>query len=222
MIAVSFALPAESSNLAALLRRQEGKIDNRSVSIIHIGVGAKACARKIDKFLRNSHPKFLISSGFAGSVREDLKVGDLIAGENFSDRQLLLRAERACGARAVKLFTTSAMVDSIDQRNQIAQAQGADAVDMETEVIAQACAVHGVRMVSLRVISDSPREPFPAPPHVLFDLERQRTNAATLASYLLRHPTRIASFIRFANRVGRARKILTRAIVSFLRGLDVN
>jgi adenosylhomocysteine nucleosidase len=222
MIAVSFALPAESSNFAALLREQDGKIDNRSVSIVHTGVGAKACARKIDKFLRDSHPEFLISSGFAGSVRDDLNAGDLITGENFSDRQLLLQAERACGARAVKLFTTSAMVDSIDERNQLAQAQGADAVDMETEIIAQACAVHGVRMVSLRVISDSAREPFPAPPHVLFDLERQRTNATKLASFLLRHPARIASFIRFANRIGRARKVLTGAIVAFLRGLDVN
>lgn len=222
MIAVSFALPAESSSLASLLRRQNGKIDNRSVSIVHTGVGAKACARKIEEFLLTAHPEFLISSGFAGAVRDDLNVGDLISGENFSDRQLLLRAERECGARAVKLFTTNAMVDSIDHRNQIAQAEGADAVDMETEVIAQACAAHGVRMVSLRVISDSAREPFPAPPHVLFDLERQQTNATKLASYLLRHPTHIASFIRFANRIGRAREILTSAIVSFLRGLDVN
>lgn len=222
MIAVSFALPTESSSLASLLRRQNGKIDSRSVSIVHTGVGAKACARKIDKFLRDSHPEFLISSGFAGSVRDDLNVSDLIAAENFSDGQLLSRAERECGARAVKLLTASAMVDSIDERNQIAQAERADAVDMETEVIAQACAAHGVRMVSLRVISDSAREPFPAPPHVLFDLERQQTNAPKLASYLLRHPTRIASFIRFANRIGRAREILTSAIVSFLRGLDVN
>jgi nucleoside phosphorylase len=216
MIAVSFALPAESSNLASLLRRQNGKIDNRSVSIVHTGVGAKVCARKIDNFLRDSHPEFLISSGFAGSMRDDLNVGDLIAAENFSDRQLLLQAERECGARAVKLFTTSAMVDSTDERNQIAQAEGSDAVDMETEVIAQACAAHGVRLVSLRVISDSSREPFPAPPHVLFDLERQRTNATKLASFLLRHPTRITSFIRFANRIGRAREQLAKAIIELV------
>jgi hypothetical protein len=66
----------------------------------------------------------------------------------------------------------------------------------------------------LRVISDTPREPFPAPPPVLFDTERQRTNGAKLATYLLLHPTRIPRLIRFAKQIAHAREELTGALLS--------
>ncbi|HXM74618.1 MAG TPA: hypothetical protein VN904_05035, partial [Chthoniobacterales bacterium] len=95
MIAITFALPAESSALISRLREKTralcdgekiiyGKIDNRSVAIFHTGVGRKSCEHKINNLLRGERPDFLISSGFAGSAREDLQVGNLILAENFS------------------------------------------------------------------------------------------------------------------------------------------
>ena len=50
MIAVSFALPTESSDLVGLLRDRKsdeeeiirGKIDNKEVAIFHTGVGRKS------------------------------------------------------------------------------------------------------------------------------------------------------------------------------------
>ena len=236
MIAITFALPAESSGLVASLQEKKrsdakkitsihGKIDNRSVAIFHTGVGAKACASKIDNFLRAARPKILISSGFAGAVREDWNVGDLLLAENFSDRHLLLRAERALGSQhpwVGRLFTSTSIVDSVAERNEIARDNGADAVDMETELIAQACAVHGVPLLSLRVISDTERQPFPAPPKILFDVERQRTNAAKLTLYFLTRPDRAGRLIAFSRRVSRARRNLTNAISLLVRELGSN
>ena len=235
MIAITFALPTESSNLIALLQGKKradakaavihGKIGNRSVTIFHTGVGAKACADKIDNFLRAAHPEFLISSGFAGSVCEDWNVGDLLLCENFSDRRLLLQAQRALSARhpwVGRMFTSTSIVDSLAERNEIARADGADAVDMETELVAQACARHGVPLLSLRVISDTPRQPFPAPPNVLFDIERQRTNATKFMAYFLRHPARVIRLFRFARRVSRARRVLTDALVTLVPQLGPN
>lgn len=233
MIAITFALPAESSSLVSLLQEKKrsdrnkavtihGKIDNRSVAIFHTGVGGKSCANKIDNFLRAARPKFLISSGFAGAVRDDWNVGDLLLSENFSDRHLLLRAKRALSDRQPwvgRLFTSTSIVDSIPERDQIARDNGADAVDMETELIAQACAVHGVPLLSLRVISDSARQPLPAPPKILFDIEKQRTNAAKFALYFLTRPGRTGRLIAFSRRVSRARRNLTDAIVTLVREL---
>jgi hypothetical protein len=71
----------------------------------------------------------------------------------------------------------------------------------------------------LRAISDSLHEPFPAPPHLLFDLERQRTNAPKLLLYFLKRPTHIVGFIRFANRIARARRTLTNAIIVMIQDL---
>jgi len=90
------------------------------------------------------------------------------------------------------------MIDSSEERNRIAQTTGAVAVDMETEFIARSCAEHGVPLVSLRVISDTPRHPLPAPPNVLFDLDEQRTNFGRLAFYVAKNPTAIWRLISFA------------------------
>ena len=165
----------------------------------------------------------MISSGFAGATGGDFQVGDLIVAENFSDRELVSEAQQILtdgNVRTAKLFTSTTIVDSIDARNEIARTNAADAVDMETEVIAQACSVRGVPMLSLRAISDSLREPFPAPPSILFDIERQRTNAAKLSLYLINHPRALFDLFRFARQITRARRILTGAIVDLLRQVD--
>ena len=236
MIAITFALPAESSGVIALAREKKsvecgdrkliyGKIDKHDVAIFHTGVGAKACTRNVDNFLRTVRPEFLISSGFAGAVREDWNVGDLLLSENYSDRQLLLRTGRVLSNRhpwVGRMFTSTSIVDSVAERNEIARARGADAVDMETEVIAQACATHRVPLLSLRVISDTPRQPFPAPPSVLFDIERQRTRATRFALYFLTYPARAVRLIDFARRISRARRVLTDAIVTVVRDLEPN
>ncbi len=233
MIAITFALSAESSGLVGLLREKKrasssngkivyGKIENQSVAILHTGVGRKSCQLKIDNFLRTEQPPRLISSGFAGAAREDFQVGDLIVAENFSDRESLSAAQRILAngnLRTAKLFTSTTIVDSIDARNEIARTNGADAVDMETEVIAQACSVRGVPMLSLRVISDSLREPFPLPPSILFDMERQRTNAAKLSLYLINHPGALFDLLRFARQITQARRILTDAIITLVSQL---
>ncbi|MEY2546286.1 MAG: adenosylhomocysteine nucleosidase [Verrucomicrobiota bacterium] len=214
MIAITFALPTESSSLRRELPR---KIDNHGVAIFHTGVGRERCERTIEHFLQTATPRLLISSGFAGAVDDVLNVGDLVVAQNFSDASLAARVRDR--ARAITLFTADAMVDSNEERNEIAREFGAAAVDMETEVIARACAARSIPMLSLRVISDTPREPFPAPPSVLFDIARQRTNYAGLLSYLLRRPTRVFDLARFANQIARARNVLTNALVDLVREL---
>lgn len=220
MIAITFALRAESSGLTAQL--PDRKIDNQKIEIVHTGVGRKACERRIEKFLSVNRPDFLISAGFAGGVTEDLWAGDLILAENFSDPELLSIAQRVLAAqpaRTINLFTAESIIDSVTERNRIYKEDGAAAIDMETEFIADACAKHSVRMLSLRVISDSVKEPFPAPPAVLFDIETQRTNSLRLGAYLATHPSAIPRLLRFSRQIDRARGSLTDAIVILLNEL---
>lgn len=142
MIAITFALPTESSDLRRQLRESRedghfvfGKISDRSVTILHTGVGAKNCSEHVEALLHKTRPRLVISSGFAGAVTDDLQIGDLLLAENFSDRQLLASAERILSQRKTrnaKLFTSASIVDSVEQRDEIARASGASAVDMET------------------------------------------------------------------------------------------
>ncbi|HTD00967.1 MAG TPA: hypothetical protein VK637_02390 [Chthoniobacterales bacterium] len=229
MIGITFALPSESSGLVRRLQALQrhgkslsGRIDSRDVTILHTGVGARDCNERLEILLHKTRPSLVISSGFAGAVAEQLRAGDLILAQNFSDSGLLANADRILGdrrPRVVKLFTSTSIIDSIDERNEIARVAGAEAVDMETGAIADVCKVHGVPLLSLRVISDTLSEPFPAPPSVLFDVEREQTNFGRLLVYLLRDPGSVSRLFRFGRQIARARASLTDAIIALVREL---
>ena len=229
MIGITFALPSESSGLVrrlhAVQRRDNllsGKMEGRDVTILHTGVGAKNCNARLEILLHKARPGSVISSGFAGAISEELRVGDLILAQNFSDPGLLASAEqilRDREPRVVKLFTSTSIIDSVAERNEIARAADAAAVDMETGAIADVCKIHGVPLLSLRIISDTASRPFPAPPSVLFDIERQQTNVGGLLAYLLRDPGSAWRLFRFGRQIARARERLTDAMVALLREL---
>lgn len=234
MIAVTFALPTESSQFLRRLgnksradrngiRIVRGTIGDRRIEVIHTGVGEAICRERIKKFLENQQFDFLISAGFAGALNHELQVNELLIAKNFSTvdlnhaQSLLSKAP----AHAVNMLTMSALIDSGEERERIARDSGASAVDMETESIARACAAHRIPLLSLRVITDTPTQPFPAPPSVLFDIQQQRTHITALARFFLAHPTRIPGVVRFASRIARARNILANALVTVVRGIGV-
>ena len=233
MIAVTFALPAESSDFLRHLRNQSrtdrsgirtirGTIEDRAVEVFHTGVGEKVCRQRVAEFLQDQQFDLLISSGFAGALNDKLQIGDLLLAKNFSTVELteVGSSFSRLAIHEADLLTVRALIDSNDERNKIVRTSGAAAVDMETEFIARACAEHGIPLLSLRVITDTPREPFPAPPNVLFDIEQQQTRFLTLATFFLARPNRVPQLIQFARRIARVRKILASALFDVVRGID--
>lgn len=234
MIAVTFALPAESSDFLRRLgnksradrngvRIVRGTIDHRSIEVLHTGVGENACKRRIGKFLENQQFDCLISTGFAGSLNHELQVNDLLLAKNFLtlDPKHAQSSLSNVSIYAANMLTVPAMIDSNEERERIARESGASAIDMETEFIARACAAHGIPMLSLRVVTDSPTQPFPAPPNTLFDVKRQRTRMAVFAKFFLAHPKRVPALVQFARRIARARKTLSNALVEVTRSIEL-
>jgi hypothetical protein len=88
---------------------------------------------------------------------------------------------------------------------------------METEILAELCAAHDLPMLSVRAISDTASEPFPAPAEVLFDMAKQKTDFVRLGSYLLTHPGAFARLNAFRGRVAVARRTLADALAQILR-----
>jgi nucleoside phosphorylase len=232
MIAVTFALQAESSEFLRRLRTKSradrngittirGKIGDREVEVLHTGVGEKVCRQRLGKFLEDQQFALLISTGFAGALNDELQIGDVLLAINFSTIGLNEKSTSfpSLPIRTADLLTVPTLIDSSDERTEIARTSGAAAVDMETEFIARACAAHGVPLLSLRVVTDTPRELFPAPAHVLFDIAKQRTDLWKLARFFLAHPNRIPSLVQFASRIANARKILATTLIAILREL---
>jgi nucleoside phosphorylase len=215
MIAVTFALPRESDDFRNLLGGR-----HREVKILHTGVGAAIARTRLEPMLDSQRFDFLISSGFAGGADPSLGVGDLFLAENFSDPQLLARAREVVIGRVGKLVTVDRVIDGEAERARFAREHRAAAIDMETEWIARACAAKNVPMLSLRAISDTAAAPFPAPPNLLFDLERQRTSATRLARHLFTHPSAVVRLMRFARQIAAARTSLAAALKSLVESLD--
>jgi adenosylhomocysteine nucleosidase len=229
MIAVTFALPAESSGFLRGLRNRSpktrnairtirGTVRDREVEVLHTGVGETICRERLAKFLHDQPVEFLISAGFAGGINNELRVNDLLVAENFStfDLKQLRSALSGFSVRSGHLLTLRTPVHSREDRQRIARESGAAAVDMETEIIAEACAAREIPLLSLRVITDTPGEPFPAPPEILFDVEQQRTRFWPFAKFFLTHPNRVPALVQFAKTTAHARNTLGTALVRLI------
>jgi adenosylhomocysteine nucleosidase len=146
-----------------------------------------------------------ISSGFAGALRADLEVGEVLAARvvHRAEKELAVAGDRdlltsACdaGARHVERFLTSErLVVSTAQKAALAGA--ADAVEMESFVILAEAARHGVRAVAVRATSDTSATTLP------FDFDRVRDargriRLGGLAAELLRQPGKIPDLLRLA------------------------
>jgi nucleoside phosphorylase len=123
-------------------------------------------------------------------------------------------------SRVGKLVTVDRVIEGEAERARLVRDHGAAAIDMETEWVGRACTAKNIPMLSLRAISDTAAAPFPAPPNVLFDLERQQTSAARLARHLFTHPSGVVRLMRFARQIALARASLATALKTLVESLD--
>src|SRR5437773_3525698 len=155
MIAVTFALPAESSGFVRSLHNEHrsdrngiktisGEINDHAIEVFHTGVGEKVCRQQMRKFLQDRQFDCLISAGFAGALNDQLRVGDLLLAKNFSTVEVsgTLHSLANLPIHIANLLTVRSMIESGEDRNRLAQTTGAAAVDMETDFIARSCAKH--------------------------------------------------------------------------------
>lgn len=191
-----------------------------TVCVLHTGVGKKECENRLRNFLRTTQPELLIASGFCGGTGDDLHPGDLVIAANVSNPELLRKTQPILqGAIAGTIYSADRIVDLAMERYAVSRERGAIAIDMETETIARICAEKSIPILGLRVITDSPIAPFPVPPHILFDMKKQRTDLLRLVSYIARKPASIKRLAKFAKQLTMAKAKLADALVAVLPAL---
>ena len=227
MRAIAFALPQESRELVAALREPRwsgsprlpvvtGRLGAEEVVVFHTGVGAASAREALDRFWQRHGGggiDAVLGAGFAGALDPSLAAGALVLWGESSP--WLAGARAALGNRACvgALASSPEPLETPRAKRQWARLTGAVAVDMETASVAAFCREKGVPFLALRAISDTAREELPVPFAVWFDLGAQRPRRARLIGFLLRHPGRIAPFIRFVRTVARVRRVLAQALV---------
>lgn len=227
MIAVTFALPEESQDFRRKLREVEdleptkagpvltGLLHNMTVVLFHTGVGMEAAAEAGESLFRRFQPSVVISSGFAGALAKELRVGDVVfdAREHARFSGLDALVPRCF---AGKLVSRSQAAETLADKAALHRETGAMAVDMETAAIASACDRAKVPLVSIRGISDAAGEPLPVPMAHWFDMELQRPRPWSLLRFLARNPGKLGGFVKFVRGLPRAREAMTHALLIFI------
>lgn len=236
MIAITFALPQESASLVAMLRGVEhcergplpvlrGNLAACEITVLHHGIGAERCGARVARFLEQNRQEILISSGFAGGLDPGLHVGDIVFAENFSDPALIekMRVVKPAEARAFfgALTTQPLAAETVADKSRLFRETGALAVDMETAGIRALCEKSGVRMLSVRAISDTASQRLPVPFPAWFDENNQTPRIGGLLWFLARHPGTVTEFTRFARGTFRARRTLGACLVQVIEALEL-
>ncbi len=167
-VAIVAALEREVSGLTKSLNRVEQQYGGRrfvffegdEIVIVCGGIGVEAARRAAEAAIALYSPAMLQSVGFAGALDADLRVGDLFMPAFVIDARDGSRIEiegapgLEGGRQERSSLVTFASVAGAQQKASLAQAYGAQAVDMEAAGVAAAARAHGIGFAAMKVISD--------------------------------------------------------------------
>ncbi len=122
-----------------------------NVIVLAGGIGPKAAREAADTVLTFRQPSLIISTGFAGALRESLPIGTVIVPTKVlgAATEQTFRIEGGEGT----LVSVDTIVDPVVKRD-LGVKYAADAVDMEAAAVAEIAQARGVRFAAVKAISD--------------------------------------------------------------------
>lgn len=227
-ILVTFAVESEFAPWRRLRSLAHRKVDNldtyqaqigrAAVDFVVTGMGVENALRVTRSVLSNEHD-FCIASGFAGALRPDFKIGDILAAEavQFLGKSQTLQSNRNLarhaagdGAKYAKMLLTSDhVVRTPAEKAQLSPF--AEYVDMESFGVFAAAHEAKRPAVPIRVISDSHDGELPRDVELTMD-QRGEIKVARVLRYVSKHPGSLPALIR----LGRDSRTAAEALAAFL------
>jgi adenosylhomocysteine nucleosidase len=215
------------------LRAYRFRILERNCLLIESGMGVKRAAFATHALLAVANPQFLVSFGVAGAVKDDLQIGDVVLAENtclwdkgdpspfhrlasFSDTARNAAAQ-VLKPRGARLFSGTAITTGGSQIV-VAQSERIDhpVLEMETVGIARVAEEKGLPLLSLRAISDCPREPIPFDLGMILD-EDANLHLGKLIQLVIGQPKILIQSMKLSRNVKTAADNAAMALIAALR-----
>lgn len=235
-ILITFALDVEfapwrglrefSKIPAAGLRIYESKFNGAEIRVLLTGVGF-ANARQTMRAALDWRPDICISSGLAGSLRNEIEIAQVCAAREVveletgrkivADAELLSIAEARKAAIIERLLTSGEMVLSAEGKSRLGKM--AEAVEMESYAVMSQAAALGVPSIAIRAISDAADENLPMDFGKVLD-EDGTVQVSKVAKEIARAPHKVPAVIRLARRSGAASKKLADFLEGHVLELD--
>jgi len=158
-LAIVAALEREVRGFTKNLKRAFGRHAGRDfifyeceeMVVVCGGIGAEAARRATEAAISLYGPAKVYSVGFAGALRPAIRIGDVIVPDVVIDSR---DGSRTAVADGKGVLVTFMAVASAQQKANLAQAYGADIVDMEAAAVANAAGAHGLAFGAIKAVSD--------------------------------------------------------------------
>jgi nucleoside phosphorylase len=172
-------------------------------ALVCAGIGAEPARRACEAAVALYRPERVASAGFAGALRAGWQVGEGLSFGRVIDAADGSRLQAEGGGHVLLSFRA---VASAAQKQKLAQAYQADAVDMEAAAVGRAAEARGVQFIVFKAISDGPEFEFPSLERFIAPDGRFRTGAFVAAAMV--RPWLWPAVGRMARNSARARRTL--------------
>jgi adenosylhomocysteine nucleosidase len=138
-----------------------GLCEGVKVAIVEAGMGPARATRATHALLDAHHPRWIVSTGFAGALIPELKRGNIVVANEIVGLQseplqidLGMASDATRGLHVGRTLTVDKMVRGVAEKQALATQTGAIALDMETLAVATVCRNTKTRFMAIRVVSD--------------------------------------------------------------------
>jgi adenosylhomocysteine nucleosidase len=207
---VCFAVREEADPFHRILK----KLGSSAPTILVTGMGQANAAAALQTQLASSTPRLVLTCGFAGGLNPVLTPCSVVfsadAGLGFEPTL------GALGCLPAKFHCARRVAISAQEKLQLREATGADAVEMESGIIRDLCRERQIPSATIRVISDAANEDLPLDFNALMTPDC-RISFARLAAKLVCSPFRIPALLRLQKRTRQAAGRLAEVLVNLAR-----
>ena len=138
-----------------------GRYDEARVAIVESGPGFARARRATQALLEAHTPAYVVSCGFSGGLRPELKLGHIVMANAITDTHghdmrldFSPPEQLPPGVHAGRLVVVDELVRTTEEKAALSEAHDALAVALESLAVAQVCRDRGVGFMAVRVISD--------------------------------------------------------------------
>jgi adenosylhomocysteine nucleosidase len=235
-ILVTFAVEAEFApwkKLRVLRERKIGgatiyqaQIGRASVDFVVTGMGP-GNARRVAEVALSGPYTICIAAGFAGALKPELQVGDVVVAEAVQmlgktltmecARRLHVSAFFGQAVRVKTLLTSDHLIATAEERKRLSPF--ADIVDMESFAVLSAAKARNVPAVAIRVVSDRFDEDMPVEISTTVD-EKGRVSIRGVVRYVARHPLQLPALVRLGRKSRTAAEALAHFLEAYIKELS--
>ena len=181
--------------------------ENGAAVVVCAGIGPEAARRATEALIELFRPQEILSVGFAGALNSDLKVGDVFTPSRMVDVKDGSRVETGIGCG---VLLSLGLVADPEQKARLAEAYGAQAVDMEAAAVARGAQAHGIGFSAIKAISDECS--FAMPPVERFVASDGQFRTAAFVGFVALRPWLWRNVVRLSGNNRRASGALCREL----------